>query len=125
MASWDIYMQGSHVTHVLSTARIGNVEILICMMYVCVAGVWKVIGSILVRDSLSHARDMLITSFHISSLSSKFTIYFFFLYHALGKVTKKLGQWIGKLGITVRIGLLQKKNYMYANRNSQDSEVGA
>ena len=27
---------------------------------------------------------------------------------ALGSVTKKLGQWIEKLGIRVRIGLLQK-----------------
>ena len=69
------HIQGSHVTRVLSIARISNVEILICMMYVCMTSVRKVIGSIPVRDSLSHARDMLITSFHISSLSSKFTIF--------------------------------------------------
>ena len=95
--------------------RISNVEILICMMYVCMytcmTGVRKVLGSIPVRDSLSHVRDMLTTSFHISSLSSKFTI-FLSLNHALGKVTKKLGQWIGKLGIMVRIGLLQKTTCM-------------
>ena len=80
------------MTRVLSTARISNVEILICMMYVCMTRVRKVLGSIPVRDSFSHACDMLTTSFHISSLSSKFTI-FLSLNHALGKVTLSLGMY--------------------------------
>ena len=59
------HIQGSHVTRVLSTARISNVEILICMMYVCMTGVRKVIGSIPVRDSVP-------CSWHVDYIISHF-----------------------------------------------------
>ena len=67
------HIQGSHVICVLSTARISNVEIIVCMMYVhvCKTGVRKVIIQFLSRTqifSLSHACDIYHFSFSIMPL---------------------------------------------------------